>query len=164
MSLCNPIKPCDRRMEINGFSAPNPSCRQLVPCSFALRGPREFGHSLAFSGKSSEFFRRVHWVVLPMSDIVLSNLRLHFGGPMIAPTGLARLGAAQNLRSFGNLDSGMPVGERRRSSRTRPVDRAAARSRVTARARRREIGSRLKNPDSPAMVRHREGRWLCATV
>jgi hypothetical protein len=60
MSLCHPVKSCRRRVEFIEFSAPNPSRCQAAPCSFALWGAREFGHSPAFTGKLSEFLRGVH--------------------------------------------------------------------------------------------------------
>jgi hypothetical protein len=60
MSPCRPIKHCGRRIQINGFSTPNPSHRQAVPGSFALCGTREFGHSPTFGGKPPEFLTAVH--------------------------------------------------------------------------------------------------------
>jgi hypothetical protein len=60
MSLCHPVKRRRRRVEFIEFSAPNPSRCQAAPCSLALWGAREFGHSPAFTGKLSEFLRGVH--------------------------------------------------------------------------------------------------------
>jgi hypothetical protein len=56
-------------MDFIEFSAPNPSRCQEVPCRFALRGPCEFGHHPAFTGKFSEFVRWVHLVILPKGQI-----------------------------------------------------------------------------------------------
>ena len=65
----HPIKHCGRRIQINGFSTPNPSHRQAVPCCFILCGTREFGHSPTFGGKPPEFFTAVHCAILPASDL-----------------------------------------------------------------------------------------------
>src|SRR5258708_5019528 len=46
----------------------------MGPRSFALPGPREFGHGLAFGGKPQEFFRWIHWTVLPCRVSDGSNL------------------------------------------------------------------------------------------
>jgi hypothetical protein len=47
------------------FSALNPSPSQTAPRGFALRGAREFGHSLAFGSKLSESFGRAHLAIVP---------------------------------------------------------------------------------------------------
>jgi hypothetical protein len=78
MSPCHPVESCRRRTEFIEFSALNPSRRQAIPCSFALRGPSEFGHSPAFTGKLSEFFRGTHWQFSLCRIPVISNVRLHF--------------------------------------------------------------------------------------
>jgi hypothetical protein len=107
MSPCHPITHCGRRTEIDGFSILNPSRRQMVPCGFVLGGTREFGHGPTFRGKPPEFFSRVHWDILPNSDIV-SDLCLDFGGidhiapPFRAPAGVVQfeLAIAPRRRAF----------------------------------------------------------------
>jgi hypothetical protein len=78
-------------MDFIEFGAPNPSRCQEVPCRFALRGPCEFGHHPAFTGKFSEFVRWVHLVILPKGQIGFliqraPSLQVVACTAMIAPT------------------------------------------------------------------------------